>query len=327
MNKNKIHKILSLDSGASSIRSVIFDKNGRTIASHNVSVGANITIDPENSTKHIISSISDVLNEAKLSYDDIGQFSLGVAGISSDAAREMLFKRLEECGISSRTHLTSDVNPIFEMNCSDNSAILVSVGTGCICLGRNMESKIEKVGGLGLEQDAGSGFWIGKELILNLSFSKNENYNEKEFDELLGMALDFFDSTELNIAIDKIMESSDRYRKIASICNPLFEFAKAGNEIAISIVQQGSQHIADMIIFLCDQISYTNDELILIANGGIINDKFFRKSLANALSFDFKSIKWLFPIISSAYYPGLMSAKILGMNIDVNDIIRGKNKE
>ena len=99
MNKNKIHKILSLDSGGSSIRSVIFDKNGRTIASHNVSVGANITIDPENSTKRIISTISDMLNEAKLSYDDIGQFSLGVAGISNDAAREMLFKRLEECNI------------------------------------------------------------------------------------------------------------------------------------------------------------------------------------------------------------------------------------
>ena len=274
MDKNKTHKILSLDSGASNIRSVVFDESGKTIASHDISIGANITIDSENSTKHIISTISDLLNKAKLSYDDIGQFSLGVAGISSDAAREMLFKRLEECGISSRTHLTSDVNPIFEMNCSDNSAILVSVGTGCICLGRNMESKIEKAGGLGLEQDAGSGFWMGKELIINLSFSKNENYNEKEFNELLAMALDFFDSTELNIAIDKIMESSDRYRKIASICDPLFELAKAGNEIAISIVQQGSQHIADMIIFLCDQISYTNDELILIANGGIINNTF-----------------------------------------------------
>ena len=46
--------------------------------------------------------------------------------------------------ISSKTHLSSDVNPIFEMNCSDNSAILVSVGTGCICLGRNLENQIEK---------------------------------------------------------------------------------------------------------------------------------------------------------------------------------------
>ena len=39
------------------------------------------------------------------------------------------------------------------MNCSDNSAILVSVGTGAICLGRNIDDKIEKVGGAGLDID------------------------------------------------------------------------------------------------------------------------------------------------------------------------------
>ena len=323
---NKIHKILSLDSGASNIRSVIFDQTGRTIASHDVMEGANITIDCENSTKRVISTISDLLSKARLSYDDISHFSLGLAGISDDAARELLFKRLEECKISSRTHLTSDVNPIFEMNCADNSAVLVSVGTGAICLGRNTQNNIEKIGGLGLDQDLGSGFWMGKELMIKLSFNKNEDHDEKEFNDLLNMTLDFFDSNELNLAIDSIMQSSDRYRKIASICDPLFDFAKAGNEIAISIVQQGSQHIADMIIFLCDQISYINDELILIANGGVINNTLFRKSLADALSFDFKSVKWLFPTISSSYYPGLMSAKMLGIKININDIIRHNKK-
>ncbi len=324
--KNKIHNILSLDSGASNIRSVIFNETGRTISSLDVSEGANIAIDCENSTKRVVSTISELLTKAKLSYDDISHFSLGLAGISDDAAREMLFKRLEECNISSRTHLTSDVNPIFEMNCSDNSAVLVSVGTGAICLGRNIENKIEKVGGLGLDQDPGSGFWMGKELMIKLSFNKNEDHNEEEFNELLDMTLNFFDSNELNLAIDSIMQSADRYRKIASICNPLFDLAKSGNEIAISIVQQGSQHIADMIIFLCDQISYINDELIIIANGGVINNALFRKSLADALSFDFKSIKWLFPTISTSYYPGLMSAKMLGMKININDIIRENKK-
>ena len=117
------------------------------------------------------------------------------------------------------------------------------------------------------------------------------------------------------------MQSNDRYQKIASVCDSLLNLANNGNEIAISIVQQGSQHIADMIIFLCDQISYINDELILIANGGVMNNSFFRKSLSDSLSFDFTSIKWLFPTISSAYYPGLLSAKMLGMKVSINDII------
>ena len=324
--ENKSRKILSIDSGASNLRAVIFDESGHTIVTNDLQEGANITIDCENSTKKIVAMISDTLSKASLSYDDIAHFSLGLAGISDDAARELLFKRLEECEISNRTHLQSDVNPIFEMNCADNSAILVSVGTGAICLGRNIQNKIEKVGGLGLDQDPGSGFWMGKELMIKLSFNKNEDHNEKEFNELLNMTLNFFEFDELNSAIDTIMQSSDRYQRIASICDSLFELANNGNEIAISIVQQGSQHIADMVIFLCDQISYINDELILIANGGVMNNSFFRKSLSDALSFDFTTIKWLFPTISSAYYPGLLSAKMLGMKVSINDIIENGEK-
>ena len=153
-----------------------------------------------------------------------------------------------------------------------------------------------------------------------------QDHNEKEFNELLNMTLNFFEFDELNSAIDTIMQSSDRYQRIASICDSLFELANNGNEIAISIVQQGSQHIADMVIFLCDQISYINDELILIANGGVMNNSFFRKSLSDALSFDFTTIKWLFPTISSAYYPGLLSAKMIGMKVSINDIIENGEK-
>ena len=163
---NNVKKILSIDSGASNIRIVIFDELGNTIFSDKINEGANIAIDRENCTKQIIKVLSETLNKASLSYDDINHFSIGVAGISDESARELLFKRLEECKISNRTHLTTDVNPIFEMNCSDNSAILVSVGTGAICLGRSIDDKIEKVGGAGLDIDPGSGFWMGKELLI-----------------------------------------------------------------------------------------------------------------------------------------------------------------
>jgi len=326
MGLESTRNILSVDAGASNVRSVIFNSDGETIGEHNMHEGGNIAVDPETSTKTIISVISSLLDKSKLGYDDISHFSLGVAGISNDAAREMLFKRLDEKNISAKTHLSSDVNPIFEMNCADSSAILVSVGTGCICLGRNLDEKIEKVGGLGLDSDSGSGYWMGKELILNLTFSKNEDCDEKDYNELLQMSLDFYNATELNEAVDKIMSSSDRYRKIASICKPLFELAKDGNELALSIVQQGSQHIADKIILLSDKISYTDDEMMIISNGSIMNDSFFRKALSDALSFDFKSVGWLFPTIGSAYYPGLISCKILGLDVSINDILKQKTE-
>lgn len=322
MDSSPVKKILSLDAGASTIRLVIFNESGETLASMTKKPGANVSVNPEESTKKIIKSISDILESASLSYDDVSHYSLGIAGISDDKGRDMLFKRLDEKKISNITHLSSDVNPIFEINCSDNSAILVSVGTGFISLGRDLDNKIIKGGGEGLEIDFGSGYWMGKELILNLSFSRNVEQDENDFSDLLNMTLKHYDVSELNTALDEIMNSDDKYSSIASISKPLINLAEGGNQIALSIIQQSTQYIAEHILTLTDQISYTNEELIIIANGSVLGNPFYRESLIDALSFDFKNISWLFPSISTAYYPGLLSCKILGININVEDILK-----
>tara|TARA_B110000116_G_scaffold232357_1_gene215714 strand:- start:143 stop:1129 length:987 start_codon:yes stop_codon:yes gene_type:complete len=322
LKNSSIKNFLSLDAGASTIRLVIFNESGETLGSMIKKPGANISINPEESTKKIIKSISDVLENSSLSYEDISHYSLGIAGISDDRGREMLFKGLDEKKISNITHLSSDVNPVFEINCADNSAVLVSVGTGFVSLGRDLDNKIIKGGGEGLEVDSGSGYWMGKELILNLSFSRNIDQDENEFSELLNMTLKHYHATELNTILDEIMNSDDKYSAIASISEPLIHLGTRGNQIALSIIQQSTQYVAEYILTLTDQISYTNDKLIIIANGGILGNSFYRESLADALSFDFKHISWLFPSISTAYYPGLLSCKILGMNIKVEDILK-----
>ena len=81
-------------------------------------------------------------------------------------------------------------------------------------------------------------------------------------------------------------------------------------------------YVADYILTLIDQISYTANELIIIANGGVLNNSFYRDSLEDAISFDFNNLKWLFPTISTAYYPGLLSCKIIGIDIKVEDILK-----
>ena len=304
------------------MRAVIFNESGETLNSLVIQQGANATINPEECSKRIMQIIADLLEGTSLSFEDINHYSLGIAGISDDRARDFLFKKLDQKKISNKTHLSSDVNPIFEMNCSDNSAILLSIGTGIICLARGIDANIIKAGGLGLDKDLGSGYWMGKELILNLSFSRNFEQDEGEFNELLDMTLEHYSVNELNIALDEIMITDDKYTQVASIAKPLLNLAKKGNEIALSIVQQSSQYAVDYILSLLDQVSFKDGELLIIANGGIIRDEFYRSSLVDALSFDYNNIKWLFPMISSAYYPGLLSCKILGIDITVEDILK-----
>lgn len=313
---------LSLDAGASTLRQVVFDVSGETFLYKKIDKGANISINPEYTTKFIVDSMESFIFSHNCSFEDINHFSLGVAGISDDSSREMLFKRLDERNISDRTHLTSDINPVFEMNCSDNSAILVNVGTGSVCVGRDETGKLIKAGGLGLDKDLGSGYWLGKEVILNLSFSRDIDQDQNEFSELLNMLTTHFKVSEVSEFLDTVMTRDTRYSEISSIAAPLLTLAEDGNEIALTIVQQGSQFIADQIIYLADQIAYPNNELLIIANGGILNNSLYRNSLADALTFDFNVVNWLFPSLSTAYYPGLLSCKMLGISTDVKDIMK-----
>ena len=317
------HKLfLSLDAGASTLRQVVFAESGETLLFNKIEKGANISVNSEDTTKFIINSIDSFLYKNNCSFDDINHFSLGLAGISNKNSREMLFKRLDEKNITDRTYLTSDINPIFEMNCSDNSAVLVNVGTGSVCIGRDEAGKLVKMGGLGLDKDIGSGFWMGKEVILNLSFARDIEQDENEFSELLDMFKTHFKISETSEFLESVMKRDSRYAEISSIAVPLLNLAEDGNEIALSIVQQSSQCMADQIILLADQIAYPSTELLIIANGGILNNLLYRNSLVDALAFDFSSINWLFPSLSTAYYPGLFSCKILGIDTTIKDIMK-----
>ena len=173
----------SLDGGGSTLRMVVFDDSGETLFYQEIKQSANISINPEKTTKFIVKSIESFLISNNCSFDDINHFSLGLAGISNDDSREMLFKILDENSIIERTYLTSDINPIFEINCSDNSAILVNIGTGLVCVGRGQDNKIIKTAGIGLDKDLGSGYWMGKEIILNLSFSREIDQDQNEYDD------------------------------------------------------------------------------------------------------------------------------------------------
>ena len=55
MSLESTANILSVDAGASNVRSVVFNSNGDTIGEYGVNEGGNIAVDPEASTKVIMS--------------------------------------------------------------------------------------------------------------------------------------------------------------------------------------------------------------------------------------------------------------------------------
>ena len=101
----------------------------------------------------------------------------------------------------------------------------------------------------------------------------------------------------------------------------IIELAINRNEIALSIIQESTTAIADYIIDLANQLNYKSKNIILSANGSVIKNNFFRKSLNDALQFNFKQINWISSKIPPAYGAAILAAKYKNINIKLSDII------
>ena len=119
-----------------------------------------------------------------ISTDDILTVGLGLAGASHDFGREMLFKSLDNENLTKRTILCSDAEAAFKILCPLNYGIMLSVGTGIICYGKDINGKSYRTAGLGHGIDKGSAYWIGEQLLWQLSLNESAEISDFESIEL-----------------------------------------------------------------------------------------------------------------------------------------------
>ena len=119
-----------------------------------------------------------------------------------------------------------------------------------------------------------------------------------------------------------ILEDKDNiYCILASLGEIVINLAELGNDIALSIIQEGTRCVSDYIIDLVEKLGINKKNLVLAINGSIINNSFYRKLLEESLIFNFENIKWVSSILPPAYGAGLIAANYFGIDISLNNIV------
>ncbi|MBC8311351.1 MAG: hypothetical protein H8E72_03535 [Candidatus Marinimicrobia bacterium] len=323
MNLDDTYHIIGIDGGATNSRGVLFTDTGITLATI-LDRGTNIALDGEAASTRIASMIEQLCEDAAINIEDVDAVGLGLAGASDKDGRDMVFKALDGLKLSRRSIIMNDAEASYEVSCPGGLGILVTVGTGVICIGRNEDSKICRVAGDGhAHGDIGSGFWIGKKAIMEMALNESSVQGDKDLSQLMTHVLDKFENTDFNLAVEETMESEDSVPIIASLAEGIIEFAESGNELALKIIQEGSSTIAEYILQLVHDLNLNvkDGSIILAGNGSVIRNDFYRKTLNDALQFDFPNIKWTFSGISNAYGAGLLAARLHDVDVKLSQII------
>jgi len=323
MNNEDRFYIIGVDGGASKTRGILFTGEGKTIASI-IDKGSNLSIDGEVASTCIYDIINNLCSAADIPIDYVDAIGLGLAGSSNQDGRDMVFGKLDNLKLSQRTIIMNDAEAAFVLGCPGDFGILVTVGTGIICMSRNLEGKSIRQAGQGHDKgDIGSGYWMGRQAILNLTLNETSVLGDQDLEEIMSVFLNHVEAEEFQPAIEKLNESTDAVYIIAGIAESIINLAENGNEIALSIIQEATHAVAEYILALTDELNYNENHLVLSGNGSVISNDYFRNSVNDELRFNFPNIKWAFSSISPAYGAGILAAKIHDVDVKVSDIIKG----
>ncbi len=319
-----LYYFIGIDGGASKTQGVLFDNNGKTIASFKES-GTNLIEYSKVFPERILNVINSLCSNANISIDMIDSIGLGIAGTSDEYGRELLFKTMNDIGLARRALIISDAEAAFVTSCQVYPAFLITVGTGLICMGRTEDGSTYRTAGKGHSDDGdiGSGFWLGKKMIMHLALNETVIMEDADLHPLYMLLLKKTDTDTFVDAVKKIADSDDRISLTASFAKDICSLAKRGNDVALSFLQEGTQAIAEEIVNLTNKMNYENESILFAGNGSLIRDDLFRKCLNDALQFDFKDITWTFSTISSAYGAGMLSTKLVELDVSLKNILKG----
>ena len=315
--------IIGLDGGGTNTTCILFDSNGFTMDTI-YDKGSNLYVFKDDAIERILFIIRSILEKNKLNYSDISAFGLGIAGISDLDSREKLLKELDRIKITKQTLLLSDVEAAYKILCPNNNGILINIGTGIICFARNQKGKNIKEAGNGYDKgDLGSGYWLGKEMFSRLILNEAIVLEDPEMNQIFEVVKSKFKVETFRELYKYIEDSFNIFPYLASLGEDTIDLAESGNDVALSIIQEGTRYVSEYIKSISGKMEILNSDVMLFINGSIIKNNFYRNLLEESLQYDFNKIHWISSVLSPAYGAGIMAGNYKNININLTDIIKG----
>ena len=168
---------------------------------------------------------------------------------------------------------------------------------------------------------------VGKELFYRLILNEALVFEDDDLKQIFDASIDKFNVKNFREIYQLIEQGDDIFCQLSSLGQDAIDLAMKGNDVALSIVQEGTRYVADYILNICERLDMINlSEIIIAINGNVIKNNFYRKMLNEALQFDFKKIHWVSSDIDSAIGAGILASNYKGIDISLKTIIRKHKK-
>ncbi|MFZ3070876.1 MAG: BadF/BadG/BcrA/BcrD ATPase family protein [Anaerolineaceae bacterium] len=260
--------VLGIDGGGTSTRAAILDEKGKLLG---IGIGGASNYDDigvEATKENISKTVQSACQMASLSECSFNAIFLGLAGLSSEADRNIVRQIATELNLAPSNHIgiDHDIRIALAGGLSGRPGIVQIAGTGSSCYGRNFEGLSWRSGGWGpLIADEGSGYWLG---IQAMRAATRAADGRAKPTVLTKMVLDKLNISEIDEILSRIYAHNISRSEIAEIGPSVIEAAKMGDETAKAIIDLGAEDLAECILTVAKKLKFT-DRFEVALTGGV----------------------------------------------------------
>lgn len=265
---------LGVDGGGTKTAAVLADEQGQVLRSVKKGPGNIAVLDRGTLAQLIRNIVGELVGTQGIR--EIAWATFAFAGAGRPAEKETVEALIQGAGMKHFSVMT-DAELLHYSVFGENPGILVSAGTGSICLLRDHSGHYHQIGGWGfLLGDEGSGFHIGRRAIRNALQDMEE---EQSPSPLTRELLSFYgiDAPEKLISI--VYSSVNPARLIASCARLVCEMAARGDWEAEDIVDAAVNELLKLVDRALSRFGENGNEPYQISlTGGILkNNRFVRQ--------------------------------------------------
>ncbi|HEX7737054.1 MAG TPA: BadF/BadG/BcrA/BcrD ATPase family protein [Ktedonobacteraceae bacterium] len=254
---------LGVDGGGSKTLAVIVNERGEEIG-RGLAGGANYnSIGLDAAIANVRAAVEQAARAAG-SPPSLSRGWLGLAGIDRQADHELLFSYLRD--LAEQVRLTNDGELLLAGLENAVGVVLIS-GTGSIALGRNADGKHARSGGWGhILGDEGSGYAIAQQALQAVVRASDGRGPQTVLRDRILQAWNLQNTDEL---IGEIYGEPDK-AKIASLSSWVMISARAGDQVAASVLQHAAKELALAVNAVCQALGFSQQEVPLALGGGLL---------------------------------------------------------
>jgi len=270
--------ILSVDGGATKTCAVIYDEKVRGFLSSGISGASNfMSVSEQASRENIQIAVDSALQEAGVANGELDYIVLGLAGIGDSARSTEIGNNIVRKIFGPKKYrLENDGLVAYRMSNLFDDGVMFAPGTGSV--GYYQKNQIiQRVGGWGwFAGDEGSASWISKTAI---TYAERQSDGILPGSSMVELVEQYFGDNFRNVT-GSIEKNRDK-RKIAMMAPYVTKLAMAGDQVAISIIQEAGRYTASILNSMLRR--FQSCPAVSVVGGTTLSGKLLKDSIQSSV--------------------------------------------